>query len=102
MLDVIAPLSPDQVLKVALWCLLLMDTAGLRVTLTAEFDVAAKASDTTVKNKVKKRLNILDMAANNSKGPREDMLKALSDDGGWENIQSEPESASSTKPKPRK
>ena len=102
MLNVIAPLEPEQVLKVALWCFLLMDTADLRIALTAGYDTAYNKSDTAGKNQASKKLKILDVAANNSKKPRDDMLKALSDDSGWENVQSEPESVLSTRSKPWK
>ena len=55
MLNVVSPLTPEQVLKIALWCLLLMDTSGLRVTLMAEYEAAAEAKDTTTKNKATKK-----------------------------------------------
>ena len=78
-----------------------MDTSGLRVTLMAEHKAAAVAKDTTTKNKATKKIAILDMAANNSVKPRKAMLNALSDDDGWEQVPSIPESASSTNPNPK-
>ena len=94
MINVVTGLTPDQVLKVALWCLLLMDTTDLRATLIADHTIACNESNKGWKTKINKCINVLDMSAKHSDKPRKDMLNALFDEPGWEKVPSGNASAS--------
>ena len=82
MVSVIPPLSPKDVLQVALWCLNMMDSGQLRSTLMVDYTTADKAT----RNKADKGLKVFEMARVQSKGAHRTILPHIASEDGCETV----------------